>query len=416
MARHGARQVAIVLGALGAVGALGAAQSVHPAPTFRSEIYYAQFPVRVLDARGEFVRGLTQADFQIFEDGEHANPNAAYGPTGHTERSSGDAARRAFTDGYKEFHGALRYRSINTIADGKLRINKVTTSRRGARVVHRRSYLAPAALPAAMSAQTDPLLAQVLARMHAYLRDYAKHLPAMIATEKYEQRAGSGVRRQRRMLESDFGLIQVPGDAEWLGFREVRTVNGHAVPDSARRLADLFANPSPVAVQQARRIAVESARFNIGPIFRTINDPTIVLELLDPRHAARMRFTKQGEETIRGRRTWVVKFQEVQSPTVIRTRDLQNQPANGRAWIEPDTGRILRVEATIQPAMGPGNLFGTIDVAFAHNEQLGYAVPVKMTERYTNMNLGVVSSGEAIYGNYRRFSVVTEEELTLQPR
>jgi hypothetical protein len=252
--------------------------------------------------------------------------------------------------------------------------------------------------------------------MHAYLKNYARHLPATIATERYEQRSGSGARRQRRMLESDFGLVQVPGDAEWLGFREVRTVNGQAVPDSARRLAELFANPSSLAVQQARRIAVESARFNIGPIFRTINDPTIVLELLDPRHAARMRFTKQGEETVRGRRVWVLKFQEMESPTVIRTRDLQNQPAHGRAWIEPGAGRILRVEATIQPTLGVGNFYGTIDVAFAYNEQLGYAVPVKMTERYMNMSLEVVSSGEATYGNYRRFSVQTEEELRLAPR
>ena len=48
MARHGARQVAIAL--LGAID-------------------YVQIPVRVLDARGDFVRGLTQSDFHILEDG-----------------------------------------------------------------------------------------------------------------------------------------------------------------------------------------------------------------------------------------------------------------------------------------------------------------------------------------------------------
>jgi hypothetical protein len=271
------------------------------------------------------------------------------------------------------------------------------------------------ALPAPGSAQADPSLDQVLARMHGYLNDYARHLPAMIATEKYEQRAGTGMRRQRRLLESDFGLVQVPGDAEWLGFREVRSVNGKPVLDSASRLAELFASPSPVAVQQARRIAVESARFNIGPIFRTINDPTLVLELLDPRHAGRMHFTKQDETTIGGARAWVIRFQETQRPTIIRTRGLQDQPAHGRAWIDPQTGRIHRVEASIQPALGTGNFFGTIDVTFAHDARLGFAVPVKMSERYTNMNLDVVSSGEATYGNYRRFSVETEEKLTVKP-
>jgi hypothetical protein len=269
-------------------------------------------------------------------------------------------------------------------------------------------------LAASGTAQTDPLLDQVLQRMRAYLTDYARHLPAMIATEKYEQRAGSGVRRQRRLLESEFGLIQVPGDPEWLGFREVRSVNGKRVHDSASRLAELFADPSPMAVQQARRMAVESARFNIGPIFRTINDPTMVLELLDPRHAGRMHFTKQAEERIRGLRVWIVKFQETQRPTIIRTRNLQDQPAHGRAWVEPDTGRIQRVEATIQPAGGAANFFGTIDVTFAHDTRMGFAVPVRMIERYTNMNLDVMSSGEATYGNYRRFSVDTREEIGLR--
>jgi len=257
----------------------------------------------------------------------------------------------------------------------------------------------------------DPSLDRVLLRMHAYLADYAKHLPAMIATERYEQRAGSGSRRQRRLLESDFGLIQVPGDAEWLGFREVRSVDGKPVDDSSTRLAGLFADPSPVAVRQARRIAVESARFNIGPIYRTINDPTIVLELLDPRHAGRMRFTKQDETTIAGIRVWVLRFQETQGPTIIRTRDLKDQPAHGRAWIDPMSGRIHRVEATIQPARGTGNFFGTIDVTFAHDARMGFAVPAKMTERYANMNLDVVSSGEATYSNYRRFTVDTNEQL-----
>jgi VWFA-related protein len=369
MARHGARQVAVaVLGALGAIGALGAmgaaAQNRQAAPTFRSGIDYVQIPVRVLDPRGNFVHGLTQSDFQIFEDGqlqtitaftavdipfvrqdgvtpsdspdvvgrvyafvldnqgmdaaialrvrqlvrrfvtnhlaandlaaivltgvgrgqpltrdrhlldaalervnsdrqrpdervhrtatviadtarglgsirgrrkalvlvtasqicslevsecreslnhalrvsgqsdvsiyaidgrglpanestsaEHANPNSVYGVGGYTERSSGAAARRAFAEGREEFHGAssgarylaeesggfavvntnsideafarlvretssyylLGYNSTNTIADGKVRLNRVTTSRRGVSLVHRSSHLAPAA-------------------------------------------------------------------------------------------------------------------------------------------------------------------------------------------------------------------------------------------------------------------------------
>ena len=87
----------------------------------------------------------------------------------------------------------------------------------------------------------------------------------MIATERYQQRVGSGMRRNQRVLVSDYGLIQVQGDSEWLGFREVLAVDGKPVTDSARRLAELLAKPSPRALQQAKRIAEESARYNIGP-------------------------------------------------------------------------------------------------------------------------------------------------------
>jgi VWFA-related protein len=61
-----------LLGAAAAVGICAfayAQEAPQPAATFRAEINYVQIPVRVLDARGEFVRGLTQSDFQIFEDG-----------------------------------------------------------------------------------------------------------------------------------------------------------------------------------------------------------------------------------------------------------------------------------------------------------------------------------------------------------
>jgi hypothetical protein len=267
-----------------------------------------------------------------------------------------------------------------------------------------------------LHAQAPPSLDDVLDRMRAYLSDYAKHLPAVIAAEKYQQRAGSGVRAQRRLLESDYGIVQLPGDLEWLGFREVLAIDGKPVPDSAHRLAEIFQGLSKSSgrLSQARRIAEESARYNLGPIYRTINDPSFVLEFLDARNAHRMRFSKNGEETVGNIRTWVIRFQETGRPTIIQTRDKQDQPAQGRAWIEPATGRILRAEASVQPGFGAGNFIGTIDVTFGHDDKLGFAVPSKMTEKYTNRNLVVVSWGEATYSNYRRFTVYTEENVVVK--
>jgi hypothetical protein len=39
------------------------------APTFHAAINYVEFSVRVVDARGQFVRDLQQSDFRVFEDG-----------------------------------------------------------------------------------------------------------------------------------------------------------------------------------------------------------------------------------------------------------------------------------------------------------------------------------------------------------
>jgi hypothetical protein len=266
---------------------------------------------------------------------------------------------------------------------------------------------------AMLHAQAEPALDDVLARVHAYLAEYAKQLPAIIATERYQQRIGSGMRRNQRVLVSDYGLIQVQGDSEWLGFREVLAVDGKPVTDSARRLAELLAKPSARALQQARRIAEESARYNIGPIVRTINDPAIVLELLDKRHRERMRFSRNGETApVNGTRAWIVRFQEVGGPTVIRTPDLKDLPVRGRAWVDPAGGRILRTDVVLELGFG---VTGTLDVTFEYDERLGFAVPSKMTERYTNRNLVAVSSGEATYSNYRRFTVDTEENIQLKP-
>jgi len=266
---------------------------------------------------------------------------------------------------------------------------------------------------ALLHAQGEPTLDEVLARVHAYLAEYAKQLPAMIATERYQQRIGSGMRRNQRLLVSDYGLIQVQGDSEWLGFREVLAVDGKPVTDSARRLAELLARPSAHALQQARRIAEESARYNIGPIVRTINDPAVVLELLDKRHRDRMRFSRNDETAaIGGMRAWIVRYQEVGGPTIIRTRDLKDLPVRGRVWVDPAIGRILRADAAVDLGFG---VTGTLDVSFEYDERLGFAVPSKMTERYTNRNLVAVSSGEATYSNYRRFTVDTEENIQLEP-
>ena len=204
----------------------------------------------------------------------------------------------------------------------------------------------------------------------------------------------------------------MPGAPHWLGFREVLTVDGKAAGDSASRLGQLFARPSPKALVQARRLALESSRYNIGPIVRTINDPAFALELLDPRNRERMRFSKVGEAKIGSTAVWIIRFEEISRPTITKTRDGLDQPAEGRVWVEPLAGQLLRSEIIMKAGLAAGNFISRIGVIFEHNPNVGFSVPLKMTEQYQNgRNLVVVASGEAIYTNYRRFTVDTREDV-----
>ena len=247
----------------------------------------------------------------------------------------------------------------------------------------------------------------VLARLHQYLADYAELLPATVAVERYNQRVGMF---ERVELESEFGIVRVPNNPQWLGFRDVMVVNGKAVAGRDQRLAVLFENLTASAIEQAGRISTESARFNIGPVARSINDPALVLELLDSRNAHRMRIQKVRERTLGGISAWLIRFVETGRPTIVRTSSLQDVPSSGQAWIDPSTGRLLRVQATITTTF---RVKCEVDVTFERTAQLEFLVPARMSERC--FDGAFMQEGEATYGNYRKFTVDTRESLASSP-
>ena len=211
----------------------------------------------------------------------------------------------------------------------------------------------------------------VLARLHQYLRGYAEHLPATVAVERYQQKFGT---RDYVLLESEFGIVRVPNYPQWLGLRDVMKVNGKELAGHDRRLSALFEKPTASAIEQARRIALESARYNIGPITRTINDPALVLELLDARNAHRVRFQKVREGSLNGIPAWIVRFVETGHPTIVRTSMSQDVPARGSAWIDPSTGRVLRAQATVDSRLSLLRVNCEVDVTFQKAPQLDLSV------------------------------------------
>jgi hypothetical protein len=168
-------------------------------------------------------------------------------------------------------------------------------------------------------------------------------------------------------------------------------------------------SPGPNALTQARRIAQESARYNIGRITRTMNVPDMALEYLQPRHAARIQFETLRNETIDGRPVVVLRFSEVAGPTVIRNLVGGDLRARGRVWAEPGSGEIVRTELLVEERTSKGSC----TVEFGIDQRLGIRVPVKMTERYSTTNETI--DAVAKYSDFRRFTVSTGQMLIKPP-
>src|SRR5438128_10002849 len=145
---------------------------------------------------------------------------------------------------------------------------------------------AAAAMVAAQSAAPVTLDA-LLARAGAYVTEFEVRFSNVVAEEHYEQLAPAATRSSttspnfvRRELRSDFLLVKLPDVDSWMPFRDVFEVDGKPVRDRQERLTGLFLQPQAIAVDQAKKIADESSRYNIGNILRTINVPVLALVVL----------------------------------------------------------------------------------------------------------------------------------------
>jgi len=240
----------------------------------------------------------------------------------------------------------------------------------------------------------------LLALAAKYLTSYDRQFSAVVSEERYEQsgHGPKGVVTGHRLLRSDLLLVN-SGEAGSLCFRDVYEVDGKAIRDRNQRLMDLFQHPTGDAIDQATKIREEGARFNIGTLSRTVNDPTMALAFLRDVNQRRSIFDLAGESTVNGVRTRVLRFREDSQPRLIGTPD--ESPASGRFWIDQGTGRIVRTELVLSAREARG----TITVTYGPQEKLaGLWVPVRMEERYAVGSTQTIDC-VATYSNFRQFNV-----------
>jgi hypothetical protein len=246
-----------------------------------------------------------------------------------------------------------------------------------------------------------PGINDVLDRLGAYLVEYEQRLSLLVAEERYEQQwVGRGRPPDKRVLTSDYVMLRVPGGQAWTGFRDTFEVDGRPVREQERRLESILVDGSDDAYEQANRIAEENARYNLGSdvIHRTINIPMLTLDLLHPRHRSRFTFRKRGTEVVENRNLWKLEFTEEARPSLIRTPAGPDQITRGSAWIDPDTGMVLRTYLNV--VISPTSQ-AKISVDYRPEETLELLVPFRMQESYQQTLSRITTT--ATYSNFRQF-------------
>jgi hypothetical protein len=261
----------------------------------------------------------------------------------------------------------------------------------------------------AIAGADDPAFADVMRRAHGYVVVYEDtELSSVIAHERYKQeRLDSKAKRKgERTLQSDYLLFQVPPDEDWLALRDVYEVDGQAVAQRGERLKELFKGDTTLPASSVMEIVNDSARFNMASelYYRTVNVPTFALRFLRPSSRERVTFSKAGEEQIAGTKTWVIAYRETRGPTFSATPEGRDLPAQGRFWIEPESGAVIRSEMILG---GSRRLAARVNITVTYGVEptLAFRVPVEMRERYDNprREKDDVVVTEATYSNFRPF-------------
>jgi len=322
---------------------------------------------------------------------------------------------------------------LKTLATGSyvLRIQaqqgRVETSRTIAFVVEQ-AY-------SSLTQEHSPELDGALGAASRYIEEYERRISAIGAEEEYTQavhtsganvignplanptaatRAAAMGSSLTRMTRANIMTISL-GARGWVSFRDVFELNGRPIRDREERLTRILQNVNPDSLEQARQIAVESARYNLDAetvrIDRTINVPMTALVYLRGANQARSIFRLGKQERVGGVPCLTLQFVEQSLPRLTRTND--NAPAQGTFWIDMAAGgRIVKTELRIQSGGGQTQpVRAQTAVTYTRVDKLDLWVPTVMDEAYELLSTRQTVTGHATYSDFREFKVTTSEGI-----
>jgi hypothetical protein len=250
----------------------------------------------------------------------------------------------------------------------------------------------------------------VVDRAARWVEQFEGDFISVVADEQYDQFASSRPSDDRlhRQIRSELLFLRPETGESWVAVRNVLSYadDGNAlveVPNSRDRLTRVLANGGD-GRNAIRRLADESARFNIGELARNLNTPTLALQFLDDAHRDRFKFRLDGSERIAGEDVWRLAYQERRHPTIVQAnfRDIE---LAGRIWTRASDGAVVRtmLELDAKPGTDHTGLRTTITVEYATDEKLTRPVPVSMHEDYAERGGDHHVTATAVYSNYRVF-------------
>ncbi len=248
----------------------------------------------------------------------------------------------------------------------------------------------------------------------AYVADYKKQFAFLIADEEYAQTLynADGRKVRARVVKAELFLTYLPVDDEWMAIRDVMEVDGEKIQDREDLRALLLKSSE---LRLVKHLAQRNARFNLGRVERTFNEPTLPLLLLDPRRAARVKFDRTRVARTADLTLATLGFEERDRPTLIATREGDSVRGKGEFVIDARTGAVRH---TVFRFTRPG-IDVRLETVYAKDEKLDLWLPSTFTERYESGGtvggrrprtdaeraLHELVECQATYSNYRRFDV-----------
>lgn len=243
----------------------------------------------------------------------------------------------------------------------------------------------------------------IVERVRGYIERFEQEVSALVAEEHYvqrlEARVSSSTSHSTRELTSDYVLVKPADAAGWIGYRDIFEVDGVPVRSRDQRVVDILSSTSPDSHARAAAFALEGARFNLGPM-RTVNVPTMPLQLMSRRHAGRI--TMRADRINSRTGTARVRFAEPNPPTIVRTPGDGFVFSRGDATIRLADGAILKASLYFRFPIRRAPQEATMTVEYAEVPGISVPVPARMTESHPRVE-NYSASGEATYSNYRRF-------------